>query len=123
MKIERWFEPQDIGFIALGVAIGAIAVLVAHWGAGPEIASLQSSPVCAASPIDPFDNEVSRCRNLPIEEANDPICQKLWSEQRHKFLTPGKTPEGATKPLDMFPSAPKARDQGAPAGAPASKSE
>jgi conjugative transfer region protein TrbK len=94
MKIEHWFEPQDIGFIALGVAIGTCAVLVAHWGADPDIASLQSSPVCASSPINLFDSEVSRCRNLAIEEADDPNCQKLWSDQRRKFLTPGKTPEG-----------------------------
>ena len=94
MKIEHQFEPQDIGFIALGVAIGTCAVLVAHWGADPDIASLQSSPVCASSPINLFDSEVSRCRNLAIEEADDPNCQKLWSDQRRKFLTPGKTPEG-----------------------------
>jgi conjugative transfer region protein TrbK len=123
MKTERWFEPDDIGFIALGMAIGAIAVLVAHWGVDSDIASLQSSPVCAASPINPFDNEVSRCRNLAIEGADDPICQKLWSEQRRKFLTPGQAPEGAAKPLEMFPSAPRAQNQGAPTGAPASKGE
>jgi hypothetical protein len=38
-------------------------------------------------------------------------------------LAPGKTFDGAGKPLDMFPSVPNAREQAAPASSPTSKGE
>ena len=73
--------------------------------------------------IQTLEAELARCRNLPPAKADDPACQELWANQRLRFLAPGKTFDGAGKPLDMFPSVPNAREQAAPASSPTSKGE
>ncbi|PPD10033.1 MAG: hypothetical protein CTY36_01530 [Methylocystis sp.] len=113
MKTESGFHPQDFRYLALGVVIGAIAIVVVHWTGDADIAQ-SPSRICAPSPINPFDSEPSRCRTLSVEEADDPACMEEWAERRRKFLAPGKRTDDARKPLDMFPSAPSQTPQPIP---------
>ncbi len=125
MKIEDWIAPENIGFIALGVVIGAIALVGVEAACDADVAArAQSSSNLltgrpAAAPR--IDGELLRCATIPIEQADDPKCRALWAEQRRKFFGPPAEPaEEATKPLDMFPSAPHAPEKPAPVTAPKS---
>lgn len=123
MQIERYVQPQDIGFIALGVVIGAVAVVAVNATCEADLALKASRPLGASAgasaPNAPVDEELARCRALPIEQADDPKCRALWAEQRRKFFGPSAEPvDGAPQPLDMFPSEPRALEKPAPILAP-----
>ncbi|MGD9657035.1 MAG: putative entry exclusion protein TrbK-alt [Methylocystis sp.] len=123
MKIEDWIAPENIGFIALGVVIGAIALVGIEAACDADVAArAQSSsilPTGRPATAPRIDGELLRCATLPIEQADDPKCRALWAEQRRKFFAPPAKPvENATKPLDMFPSAPRALEKPAPTTAP-----
>ena len=123
MQIERYVQPQDIGFIALGVVIGAVAVVAVNATCEADLAMKASRPLGASAgasaPNNPFDEELARCRALPIEQAGDPKCRALWAEQRRRFFGPSAEPAAdAPKPLDMFPTEPRALEKPAPAIAP-----
>lgn len=124
MQIERYIQPQDIGFIALGVVIGAVAVVAVNATCEADLALKASRPLGAAAgasaPSTPFDEELARCRALPIEQAGDPNCRALWAEQRRKFFGPSAEPvdDTPTKPIDMFPAEPRALEKPAPTLAP-----
>jgi conjugative transfer region protein TrbK len=125
MKIEDWIAPENIGFIALGVVIGAIALVGVEAACDADVAArAQSSSVLpTGAPVEAprIDGELLRCATIPIEQADDPKCRALWAEQRRKFLAPPAEPaEDATKPLDMFPSAPHEPEKPAPTTAPKS---
>ena len=127
MQIQQGIKPQDVLFVALGVVVGAMADVAVQATCDADVAlrspSYWTSPISAPFPFGPSEAELARCRNLPPEKADDPACRELWAKQRLRFLAPGKTFDGAGKPLDMFPSAPNAREQAAPASSPTSKGE
>ena len=127
MQTQHGIKPQDVLFVALGVVVGAMADFAVQATCDAEVAlkspSSWTSPISAPSPFRPLEEELARCRNLPPAKADDPACQEFWANQRLRFLAPGKTFDGAGKPLDMFPSVPNAREQAAPATSPASKGE
>ena len=128
MQTQHEIKPQDVLFVALGVVVGAIADFAVQATCDAEVAlrspSSWTSPISAPSPFSPSEAELERCRNLPPEKADDPACREVWAKQRLKFLTPGKTIDGAGKPLDMFPSVPNAQEPVAsPSGAHAPKGE
>jgi conjugative transfer region protein TrbK len=119
MKIEDWIAPENIGFIALGVVIGAIALVGVEAACDADVAARahSSSVLPTGAPVEAprIDGELLRCATLPIEQADDPKCHALWAEQRRKFFAPPAEPaEDATKPLDMFPSAQRALEKPAP---------
>jgi conjugative transfer region protein TrbK len=123
MKLEDWIAPENIGFIALGVVIGAIALIGVESACDADVAArAQSSSILPASaPVEAprIDAELLRCARLPIEQADDPKCRALWAEQRRKFLSsPAEPAEEATKPLDMFPSTPRAPEKPGPVSSP-----
>ncbi|PPD09180.1 MAG: hypothetical protein CTY36_03685 [Methylocystis sp.] len=125
MKIEDWIAPENIGFIALGVVIGAIALVGVEAACDADVAARaqSSSALPTGAPVEAprIDGELLRCATIPIEQADDPKCRALWAEQRRKFFRPSAEPaEDATKPLDMFPSAPRALEKPAPTNAPKS---
>ncbi|WP_292532905.1 putative entry exclusion protein TrbK-alt [Methylocystis sp.] len=125
MKIEDWIAPENIGFIALGVVIGAIALVGVEAACDADLAArAQSSsilPTGAPVKAPRIDEELLRCATIPIEQADDPKCRALWAEQRRKFFAPPAEPAGdAPKPLDMFPSAPHAPEKPAVTTAPKS---
>ena len=126
MRFENWVQPQDVGFIAVGVLIGAIAVVAMQAASEADVRlrapALWTGPLCPASATDPLQEELARCRSLPREKAGDPACQELWATQRRKFLAPSKTPDGEDTPLDLFSTVPNARTPTAPSsGVPAPK--
>ncbi|MBG0794058.1 putative entry exclusion protein TrbK-alt [Methylocystis sp. H62] len=123
MKIEDWIAPENIGLIALGVVIGAIALVGVEAACDADVAARaqSSSNLLTGQPVGAprIDEELLRCATLPIEQADDPKCRALWAEQRRKFFGPPAEPaEEAAKPLDMFPSAPRALEKPAPTIAP-----
>jgi len=124
MKIEDWIAPENIGFIALGVVIGALALVGAEAACDADVAARSKPPsvsrTSAPAEASPIDAELLRCAMLPIEHADDPSCRALWAAQRRKFLAPGKgRNDDAVNPPDLFGATPKT-----PASrAPASKSE
>jgi len=125
MKMEGWIAPENIGLIALGVVIGAIALVGVEAACDANVAArAQSSSVLPAGAPEKaprIDEELLRCATLPIEQADDPKCRALWAEQRRKFFAPPAEPvDDAAKPIDMFPSAPRALEKPAPTNAPKS---
>jgi conjugative transfer region protein TrbK len=123
MKIEDWIASENIGFIALGVVIGAIALVGVEAACDADVAARaqSSSNLPAGAPVKAprIDEELLRCAMLPIEQADDPKCRALWAEQRRKFFgPPAESVDDAQKPLDMFPSAPRALERAAPTSAP-----
>ena len=123
MKLEDWIAPENIGFIALGVVIGAIALLGVEAACDADVAvraqSSSNLPAGALVKAPRIDEELLRCATLPIEQADDPKCRALWAEQRRKFFGPPAEPvDDASKSLDMFPSAPRAPERPAPTTAP-----
>lgn len=130
MKIEDWIAPENLGFIAFGVLIGAVAMVGAEAACDADVAarSQRSSFVRAAAPVEAssIDEEFLRCANLPIEQAADPTCRALWAAQRQKFLAPKKDSNDATEPLELFPTepaAPKSPASHTPFAVPSSESE
>ena len=126
MRVDHMIRPHDVGFVALGVLVGAIAVVAVQAGCETDVRvrspSAWTSPLCPASATDPLAEELARCRNLPPEKADDPACRELWAFQRRRFLAPEKAPERESPPLDLFPTVPKA-PQPTGSRAPAQKSE
>jgi conjugative transfer region protein TrbK len=127
MRLERMTAPQDVGFVALGILIGVVAVFAVQAGAEPDVRARSpafwAGPICPASATDPIAEELARCRQLPLEKADDPFCRKLWAAQRRKFLGPSKAPESEDRLLDLFPTVPGTREPAAGPRAPAQKSE
>jgi conjugative transfer region protein TrbK len=127
MNLERMIQPQDVGFMAFGILIGALAVVAMQAGCEADVKvrspSLWTGPLCPASTSDPIAEELARCRDLPPEKADDLFCQELWATQRRNFLAPSKAPKSDGPPLDPFPTVPKAQQPGADSRAPAPKSE
>lgn len=128
MNIEGWIAPENLGFIALGVVIGAVAIVGVEAACDADVAARsQPSPLLrATAPVEApsINEEFLRCAKLPIEQADDPKCRALWAAQRRKFLAPGKERnDGATEPLDLFPAVPKTPALRAPSNSPTTKSE
>ena len=127
MRFENMIEPQDIGFIAVGILIGAIAVVAMQATCETDVRvrspSLWTGPICPSSASDPLAEELARCRDLPPERASDPMCREVWATQRRKFLAPSKASEGEAKPVDLFPTVPKSSEPAAGSRASAPKSE
>jgi conjugative transfer region protein TrbK len=123
MKIEDWIAPENIGFIALGVVIGAIALVGVEAACDADVAARaqSSSDLITGPPVKAprIDGELLRCATLPIEQADDPKCRALWAEQRRRFFGPPAGPvDDAPKPLDMLPSDPRAHEKPASTTAP-----
>jgi conjugative transfer region protein TrbK len=127
MKIEDWLTPENIGFIALGVVIGAIGLVGVEAACDADVAARARPPsvLRTGAPVEapPIDEELLRCAKLPIEQADDPDCREFWAKQRRRFLAPNEAAETAEQPLDMFPTLPKAQDKIAPKTAPAPEGE
>ena len=127
MRFEHMIQPQDVGFMAVGIVIGAVAVVAMQAGCEADVKvrspSLWTGPLCPAPASDPIAEELARCRELPPEKADDLFCQELWATQRRNFLAPSKAPKSDSPPLDPFPTLPKAQQPAADSRAPAPKSE
>ncbi|MEK4035426.1 putative entry exclusion protein TrbK-alt [Methylocystis sp. IM3] len=125
MNWREWLAPENIGFVAVGIVIGAIALLGVESACDADVAA-RTKPA-SLSPIGPpstepaIDAELLRCAQLPIEEAGDPACKALWAKERKRFLRNGVPAQPAERLIDMFPSYRPPTDGASPK--PARKSE
>jgi conjugative transfer region protein TrbK len=107
MNWREWLAPENIGFVAVGVVIGAIALIGVESACDADVAARTKpaslSPIGAPSREPAIDPELLRCAQLPIEEADDPSCKDLWAKERKRFLGAGKADHPSEPPLDMFP--------------------
>lgn len=127
MKIEDWLTPENIGFIALGVVIGAVGLIGVEAACDADVAArarpASALRIGASVEAAPIDEALLRCATLPIEQADDPKCRGLWVKERRRFLAPNKASENAEQPLDMFPALPKEQHKTAPTTDPAPEGE
>jgi conjugative transfer region protein TrbK len=111
--------PRLARLTALVIVLLAVAATAAQIrrGDGPAPAV----PPSPATAPDPLADELAHCRTItPGELTADQACERVWAENRRRFLTPGMSPS-QTPPLDMFPGlradAAKDHDRGPAPGA------
>ena len=109
MNRTEWLAPENIGFVAVGILIGAIALLGVESACDADLATRTKpaslSPIGTPSKEPAIDAELLRCAQIPVEEADDPACKDLWAKERRRFLGDRKsTTEPAEHLIDMFPS-------------------
>ncbi|QGM99872.1 putative entry exclusion protein TrbK-alt [Methylocystis parvus] len=127
MKIEDWLMPENLGLIALGIVVGGVGLIGVEAACDADVAArshaLPASERIAPTKTSPIDEELLRCAQLPIEQADDPKCRALWAAQRKKFLTPSERRDESGETLDIFPSVPRALEKPSPKLAPTQGSE
>jgi conjugative transfer region protein TrbK len=125
MNWKEWLAPENVGFVAVGIVIGAIALIGVESACDADVAArtrpASLSPIGAPSREPAIDAELFRCAQLPIEEADDPACKALWAKERKRFLGNGEPAQPAEHLIDMFPSHRSPADGASPK--PARKSE
>lgn len=126
MNWRDWLAPENVGFVAVGIVIGAIALIGVESACDADVAARTKpaslSPIGAPWREPAIDPELLRCAQLPIEEADDPACKALWAKERKRFLGDGEPAQPAADHLiDMFPSRRSPADGASPK--PARKSE
>lgn len=108
MNWREWFAPENVGFVAVGIVIGAIALIGVESACDADVAARTKpaslSPIGASSKEPAIDPELLRCAQLPIEEADDPACKALWAKERKRFLGNGEPVQPAEHLIDMYPS-------------------
>ncbi|HEY8161692.1 MAG TPA: putative entry exclusion protein TrbK-alt [Methylocystis sp.] len=108
MNWREWLAPENIGFVAVGIVIGAIALIGVESACDADVAARTKpaslSPIGAPTREPAIDPELLRCAQLPIEEADDPACKALWAKERKRFLGNGEPAQPAEHLIDIFPS-------------------
>lgn len=108
MNWREWLAPENIGFVSLGIVIGAIALIGVESACDADVAARTKpaslSPIGASAKEPAIDAELLRCAQLPIEEADDPACRDLWAKERKRFLGNGAPVHPAEHLIDMFPT-------------------
>ena len=127
MQTQHGIKPQDVLFVALGVVVGAIADLrgasdMRRRGRA-EIAIVLDLADKRALSIQTLRGRTRALSQPAAGKGRRSCLPRALGEPASQILAPGKTFDGAGKPLDMFPSVPNAREQAAPATSPASKGE
>ncbi|PWB80540.1 MAG: hypothetical protein C3F11_17720 [Methylocystaceae bacterium] len=106
MKIERWIESEDLAFVALGVAIGAVAILAFQASSSCELEARARATVAApASPSLPFapnDEALSRRGAVIVERARAETCLYLSAPECRATAAPGNLVERADLTLAPF---------------------
>lgn len=108
MNWREWLAPENIGFVAVGIIIGAIALIGVESACDADVAARTKpaslSPIGAPTREPAIDTELLRCAQLSIEEADDPACKDLWAKERKRFLGDGKPAQPAEHLIDMYPT-------------------
>ena len=108
MNWRDWLAPENIGFVAVGIVIGAIALIGVESACDGDVAARTKPasllPSGAPSREPAIDPELLRCAQLPIDEADDPACKALWAKERKRFLGDGKSSQPTEHLIDMFSS-------------------
>ena len=56
--------------------------------------------------MDPLANELSRCKALGAEAANDTACKAVWAQNRARFLAPSAPHQDHS--IELFSATPNA---------------
>jgi conjugative transfer region protein TrbK len=105
--------------VFVAIAITATAIEMNRKDDKPEGFATQDRPI---TPQDPLAAELLRCSEIGETGTRDPVCLKVWSENRRRFLgqpAPVSSP-APVAPTTLFPSVPPSADpihkDSAPAG-------
>jgi hypothetical protein len=106
MKIERWIESEDLAFVALGVAIGAVAILAFQASSSCEleahVRATVATPASMSFPFAPNDEALSRGGGVIVEKARADTCRDLSAPECRATAARGNLIERANLPLDAF---------------------
>ncbi|WP_024881532.1 hypothetical protein [Methylosinus sp. LW3] len=105
MKIERWVDSEDLAFVALGVAFGAVAIL-AFQASSCELEAHARATVAAPASMSfrsaPNDEALSRRGAVIVESAHADTCRDLSAPECRATAAPGNLVERADSTLDAF---------------------
>ncbi len=106
MKIERWIESEDLAFVALGVAIGAVAILAFQASNSCELEAHARATVATPASLSlqfaPNDEALSRRGAVIVERARADTFQEVSAPECRATVSPGNLVERASLPLDAF---------------------
>lgn len=106
MKIERWFDSEDLAFVALGVAIGAVAILAFQASSSCELEVRARAAIAVPASMSfrsaPNDEALSRCGALIVEKARADTCGDLSAPECRATASPGTLVERANSTPDAF---------------------
>jgi conjugative transfer region protein TrbK len=94
---------------AVVVFAGAVLACALEWAQRNRTPA--PSTATAHDNTDPLDNELSRCKALGAEAANDAACKIAWSQNRARFLA--RSAPYPDRSIELFPATPD-MPQGAP---------
>ena len=125
MNWREWLAPENIGFVTLGMVVGAISLIGVESACDADVAARAQRASASTSPAPKkdagIDAELLRCAQLPIEEAADPLCKDLWAKERRRFLKGDEPTAPAQKPVGKAP--PRALPSDGSTPKPAAKGE
>jgi hypothetical protein len=104
MKIERWVESEDLAFVALGVAIGAVTILAFQASSSCEIEEQARATLASLSfPFAPNDEALSRQEAVIADKAHAQTCRGLSAPECRATASPRNPVERANSTPDAFP--------------------
>jgi conjugative transfer region protein TrbK len=93
--------------VFVAVAITATVIELTRKEEAPATAATQSSPNA-----DPLRAMLRRCRDMGEAAMRDPVCLRVWAENRDRFLGQGTTPQPS--PASPPPTEDPVRKESAP---------
>jgi hypothetical protein len=106
MKIERWVDSEDLAFVALGVAIGAVAILAFQASSSCELEAharaIVAAPASMSIPFVPNNEALSRHGALIVEKARADTCGDLSAPECRATASPETLVERAHSTPDAF---------------------
>jgi hypothetical protein len=106
MKIEHWVDSEDLAFVALGIAIGAVAILAFQASSSCELEAHARATVAAPAsmsfPFAPNDAAHSRNGGVIVEKARADTCGDLSAPECRATASPGTLVERANSTPDAF---------------------
>jgi conjugative transfer region protein TrbK len=103
-------DPRIIARAAAVVLLmGAVLACALEWAQRDR--TLKPSTTTAYDNMGPLDDELSRCKALGAEAANDAACKVVWSQNRARFLA--RSAPYPDRSIELFPATPD-MPQGAP---------
>jgi len=106
MTIERWVDSEDLAFVALGVAIGAIVILAFQVSSSCEVEARARTtvarPASLSFPFAPNNEALSRRGAVIVESARAETCRDLSAPECRTTAEPRNLVERANSPFDAF---------------------
>ena len=87
---------------AVVVLAGAVLACALEWAQRNRMPA--PSTATAHDDMDPLADELSRCKTLAAEAANDATCKVAWSQNRARFLA--RSARYPDRSIELFPATP-----------------